>query len=207
MARRFIVRPLAEADLEDAARWYEDERAGLSTDDGRRVTYEPRRLQGVTLYREAERAFAQGDRVQFTAPDRSRDVANRELGIIERVDSSGRLQVRTDSGRTVTFEKNERRHLDYGYAVTSHRSQGQTADRVLVHVETDRAGEKLVNRRLAYWRTASNRRGPGHMAGSIGRSWQRSICTGTIYAMKPPVVGWPRDWTCAPFSFCSAMRT
>jgi plasmid stabilization system protein ParE len=29
MTRRFIVRPLAEADLEDAARWYEDERAGL----------------------------------------------------------------------------------------------------------------------------------------------------------------------------------
>lgn len=30
MARRFIVRPLAEADLEDAARWYEDERTGLA---------------------------------------------------------------------------------------------------------------------------------------------------------------------------------
>jgi plasmid stabilization system protein ParE len=29
MARRFVVRPLAEADLEDAARWYHDERAGL----------------------------------------------------------------------------------------------------------------------------------------------------------------------------------
>ena len=30
MSRRFIVRPLAEADLEDAARWYEGERAGLA---------------------------------------------------------------------------------------------------------------------------------------------------------------------------------
>ena len=30
MTRRFIVRPLAEADLEDAARWYDDERAGLA---------------------------------------------------------------------------------------------------------------------------------------------------------------------------------
>ena len=30
MARRFIVRPLAEADLEDAAHWYDAERAGLS---------------------------------------------------------------------------------------------------------------------------------------------------------------------------------
>jgi plasmid stabilization system protein ParE len=29
MARRFIVRPLAEADLEQAAGWYDDERPGL----------------------------------------------------------------------------------------------------------------------------------------------------------------------------------
>jgi ATP-dependent exoDNAse (exonuclease V) alpha subunit len=29
-------------------------------------------------------------------------------------------------------------------------SQGQTADRVIVHVDAERAGEKLVNRRLAY---------------------------------------------------------
>ena len=30
MNRRFIVRPLAEADLEDAAQWYDAERAGLA---------------------------------------------------------------------------------------------------------------------------------------------------------------------------------
>ena len=30
MTSRFIVRPLAETDLEDSARWYEDERAGLA---------------------------------------------------------------------------------------------------------------------------------------------------------------------------------
>lgn len=30
MARRFIVRPLAEADLENAARWYNEERAVLA---------------------------------------------------------------------------------------------------------------------------------------------------------------------------------
>ena len=29
MTRRFIVRPLAEADLDDAARWYEAEHFGL----------------------------------------------------------------------------------------------------------------------------------------------------------------------------------
>jgi ATP-dependent exoDNAse (exonuclease V) alpha subunit len=60
------------------------------------------------------------------------------------------MEVQWDSGRTSSFEPSERRHLDYGYAVTSHSSQGKTAGRVLVHVETDRASEKLVNQRLAY---------------------------------------------------------
>jgi ATP-dependent exoDNAse (exonuclease V) alpha subunit len=122
----------------------------VRTDDDRTVSYDPRRLQGVTLYRETERSFAAGDRVQMTAPDRERGVPNRELGTVERMDANGRMEVRWDSGRTSSFQAGERRHLDYGYAVTSHSSQGQTAGRVLVHVETDRASEKLVNQRLAY---------------------------------------------------------
>jgi ATP-dependent exoDNAse (exonuclease V) alpha subunit len=122
----------------------------VRTDDGNTVTYDPHRLQRVTLYRETGRAFAAGDRVQMTAPDRERGVPNRELGTIERIDANGRMEVKWDSGRTSSSEAGERRHLDYGYAVTSHSSQGQTAARVLVHVETERADEKLVNQRLAY---------------------------------------------------------
>jgi conjugative relaxase-like TrwC/TraI family protein len=122
----------------------------VRTDDDRALSYDPRRLQGVTLYQEADRAFAAGDRVQMTAPDRERGVPNRELGTVERINSSGRMEVQWDSGRKSSFEPSERRHLDYGYAVTSHSSQGQTAGRVLVNVETERASEKLVNQRLAY---------------------------------------------------------
>ena len=104
----------------------------------------------MTLYRETERAFSQGDRVQFTAPNREQHVANREMGTIEKIDASGNLQLRLDSGRAVAFNVKDNPHLDYGYAMTSHSSQGQTADRVLVHIDTKQAGEKLVNRRLAY---------------------------------------------------------
>ena len=88
--------------------------------------------------------------MQFTAPDRDRHIANRELGTIEKIDTKGNLQLRLDSGRSVAFNIKENPHLDHGYAVTSHSSQGQTADRVLVNVDTQQAGEKLVNRRLAY---------------------------------------------------------
>ena len=114
------------------------------------MNYDPRRLQGVMLFRETERVFSEGDRVQFTAPNREQHIANRALGTIEKIDVSGNLQVRLDAGRTVAFNIKENPHLDSGYAVTSHSRQGQTADRVLVHVDTEQAGEKLINRRLAY---------------------------------------------------------
>jgi conjugative relaxase-like TrwC/TraI family protein len=117
--------------------------------DGQHVTYDPRRLQGVSVYREAERAFAEGDRVQFTAPSKELHVANRELGTIVRLDERGDLAVHTDSGRLVEFQLKDHPHLDYGYAVTSHSSQGQTADRVLVHADTEESVH-LVNSRMAY---------------------------------------------------------
>src|SRR2546425_1827271 len=59
----------------------------VTRENGDRVTYDPRRLQGVALYRETDRAFAEGDRVQFTAPFREQHVANRELGTIENAGS------------------------------------------------------------------------------------------------------------------------
>jgi hypothetical protein len=36
------------------------------------------------------------------------------------------------------------------YAVTSHSSQGQTTDRVLIHVDSEQAHGELLNSRMAY---------------------------------------------------------
>src|SRR5262245_31546446 len=69
---------------------------------GHVLTYEPRRLHGVTVYRPSERVWAVGDRLQFTAPLRVRQIANRELGTIEAVEATG-LRVRLDGGRRVTI--------------------------------------------------------------------------------------------------------
>jgi len=161
--------------------------------NGEQVSYDPRRLQGVTLYRETERAFSQGDRVQFTAPDRERHIANRELGTIEKMDASGNLQLRLDSGRSVAFNVKENPHLDYGYAVTSHSSQGQTADRVLVHVDTEQAGEKLVNRRLAYVAVSRGRydaqvytNDKGHLTEQLSRDVSQRSAIEPSHTQQPP---------------------
>ena len=118
--------------------------------NGEELSYDPRRLQGVTVYRDTERTFAEGDRVQLTAPYHEQKLANRELGTVEHIDGSGNLKLKMDTGREVEFNARQHPHLDYGYAVTSHSSQGQTADRVLIHVDSEQAHGELLNSRMAY---------------------------------------------------------
>ena len=49
------------------------------------ATYDPRRLTGVSVYREIDREFSAGERIQFTAPDKALGVANRDLAVIESI--------------------------------------------------------------------------------------------------------------------------
>ncbi|HEV2112768.1 MAG TPA: MobF family relaxase [Terriglobales bacterium] len=121
----------------------------VERESGAKLSYDPRRLQGVTIYKETERKISEGERVQFTAPNRELKVANRELGRVEKIEPGGDIKIKMDSGRTVEMNVKQHPHLDYGYAVTSHSSQGQTAQRVLVHVDTEK-GQQLVNSRMAY---------------------------------------------------------
>jgi conjugative relaxase-like TrwC/TraI family protein len=119
--------------------------------NGGQVSYDPSRLRGISAYREIEREFAVGDRIQFTAPNRTLQVANRDLGTIQQIDKNHNISVRMDGGkdRTVTFNADEMRHFDHGYAVTSHSSQGLTAERVLVNMDTN-VHPELINSRFAY---------------------------------------------------------
>ncbi|MGB6474086.1 MAG: MobF family relaxase [Candidatus Sulfotelmatobacter sp.] len=135
-----------------------ENRITIHRENGNDQTYDPRRLSGVSVHREAERDFSNGDRIQFTAPSRELRVANRDLGVIEHVNSNGDFIIQMDSGQQVRFNIREHQHLDYGYAVTSHSSQGQTADRVLVNVDTEKS-ELLVNNRFAYVSVSRARHG------------------------------------------------
>jgi ATP-dependent exoDNAse (exonuclease V) alpha subunit len=65
--------------------------------------------------------------------------------------NSDRISVKMDgkTERVVMFDPHEFRQFDHGYAVTSHSSQGLTAGRVLVNIDTD-SSRSLINDRLAY---------------------------------------------------------
>ncbi len=118
--------------------------------DGSEQTYDPRRQMGVTVYRAQEKAFSVGDRIQFTAPANELKIANRELGTVEGFGADGKMRLKLDGGRNVATDPEQYPHLDHGYAVTSYSSQGQTAERVLVHVDTELGAKDLLNSRMAY---------------------------------------------------------
>jgi conjugative relaxase-like TrwC/TraI family protein len=118
--------------------------------NGEQTTYDPRRQMGVSVYREQEKAFSVGDRIQFTAPSQELKIANRELGTVESIASDGTMRLKLDKERSISFDPQRHPHLDHGYAVTSYSSQGQTADRVLINVDTELGAKDLLNNRMAY---------------------------------------------------------
>jgi len=116
--------------------------------DGRELAYNPTRLSGVSVYYEAERTFAEGDRLQIRAPFREKRIANGELGTITKIEPD-QVRLAMDSGREISIDLRKFRHLDYGYAITSYSAQGLTFDRVLVNADTQQSA-RLLNDRTAY---------------------------------------------------------
>ncbi|HKR15330.1 MAG TPA: MobF family relaxase [Pyrinomonadaceae bacterium] len=127
---------------------HRDNKLTVRVQDGREISYNPKRLSGVSVYKEATRQFAVGDRIQFRAPFPEAKVKNTELGIITRIEQ-GEFTVALSADRIITFNPEQFPHLDHGYAVTSYSSQGKTMDRVLVNAETTET-DLLVNQRMAY---------------------------------------------------------
>jgi conjugative relaxase-like TrwC/TraI family protein len=116
---------------------------------GEQANYDPRRLAGVSVYREVTHDFSSGDRIQFTAPDRGLGIANRDLAVIESIGNDGQIAARLDNNRRIEFNASEHRHFDHGYAVTSYSAQGLTAERVLVNADSG-VHQDLLNARFGY---------------------------------------------------------
>jgi len=159
-------------------------------------TYNPERAYGVQVYQRAERVFAEGERVQFTAPWKSKAIANRETGTLEQVFEKGDAVLRLDKdGRRVRFNLSEMRHLDYGYAVTSFSSQGTTVEKVLINVETQNARvQNLIDQRFAYVavsRAELDARiytdNSASLAQSLGREHDKyqALSPSEVYAYRP----------------------
>jgi hypothetical protein len=72
-----------------------------------------------------------------------------DYGALRANEPEGQFCARLDNNRQIEFNVIEHRHFDHGYAVTSHSSQGLTAERVLVHADTS-VHPGLLNPRFGY---------------------------------------------------------
>jgi conjugative relaxase-like TrwC/TraI family protein len=109
----------------------------------------PKQRRAFEVIRLEPRRFAVGDRIQFRERDRSLDVANGTIGTIKKLDHERGLATVNISGRSLRVDLKEPLALDHAYAVTSHRSQGLSRERVYLTVDTSHS-EQLVNRRQFY---------------------------------------------------------
>lgn len=95
------------------------------------------------------RELAVGDVVTFLKNDYSKDfdVRNGERGEIIKTSERG-LTVRLEDGRAVNVDTERYAALDYGYALTTYKSQGQTYNKVVVDADTSVA--QLQDQRNTY---------------------------------------------------------
>lgn len=101
----------------------------IQTAFGDETTYSPHLLKTMTaestVYREEQREFAEGDRVQFTRADSERGIRKGELGTIAATNDTKGFDVRLDKGTVIPLGADQTRHLDHGYAVESIKAASQ----------------------------------------------------------------------------------
>ena len=80
----------------------------------------------ISVYKEEQRSFSEGERVVFLKNDRKLKVQNGLVGTIKGIDAKGNVNVETENGNEVGFSLDQYSYLDQGYALTVHKSQGAT---------------------------------------------------------------------------------
>jgi ATP-dependent exoDNAse (exonuclease V) alpha subunit len=118
------------------------------------------------------RTLAVGDRIQFRAPQRDLKIANGEFGTILQL-ASQHVTLRMNDRREVSASWPQLRHIDYGYASTSHAAQGASVDRVIVNIDTTRSAQ-LVNARQFYV-SISRARYDAHIYTNDEQALRRSV--------------------------------
>ena len=98
--------------------------------------WRPTAMEHVAAYDIGSRELTVGDEVRFTANQHGLGVVNGERARVETIDPEARrMTVCTSEGELVSLDLDRPLHLDHGYCVTVHSSQGQTCDTVLIDAD------------------------------------------------------------------------
>lgn len=98
--------------------------------------------------------FHIGDRVMLRKANRMLDIKNGSLGTVQSVDERKKhIKLSLDGGRRVTLSLHDYKEIELGYAMTGHKSQGETIDHVYVL-----AGGHMQDREASYVQASRSRK-------------------------------------------------
>lgn len=88
------------------------------------------------VWHKSYRTIATGEKITFLQNEyKELDVRNGERGTVFGVEKDG-LRVKLEDQREIRVNTNNYKAIDYGYAMTTYKAQGQTYDRVVVEADT-----------------------------------------------------------------------
>lgn len=106
---------------------------------------------------QGEREFCAGEKVIFTRNSKVLNVKNGQSGILEswKINSFGNIELNVvmDHGERVLVDLNKYQQVDYGYAMSVHKAQGQTVDNVTILMS-----ETMTDREWTYVATSRHRK-------------------------------------------------
>ena len=86
--------------------------------------------------------IAQGDKIVFLKNDKDIAVNNGELATIKSIDEAGNVTAIKENNDAVVFNPTEYKNFDYGYALTTYKSQGETVN-TAIYAVNDRFTENF----------------------------------------------------------------
>lgn len=89
-----------------------------------------------------------GERLMQTKNNYDLEVFNGDMGSVTKIADDGAITMLMEDGREVVFPKNSLKDLQYGYAITVHKSQG--GERPVIIMPISRAHGFTLNRSLLY---------------------------------------------------------
>ena len=122
-------------------------RIKIESRDGHRRSFDPTKgniRYNYDVYGPVEIDLRGGDKVRFTRNFKELGIKNGDFATIEKVNRKNVVlklhgkDKEDEGGEPVTLSRghNAMRHLDHGYSVTTHASQGKTADRVIAVLDS-----------------------------------------------------------------------
>lgn len=122
----------------------------VNKNNGETVNYNPEKLYGIKdVYKSENREFATGDKIVFKEKNKDLEINSGSTAKVEKVNENGQLLLKMENGESKLVNKDNLKHTDHAYCMTSHKGQGTTVDNVIIHIDSNHR-ESMVNKTMAY---------------------------------------------------------